>query len=67
MTKKKLRKNHIILDKWEVEISDQKTIEKVINYAQWCKYRSPQDENERWYNRGIDRVISMIEDYIETF
>lgn len=64
MTKKK---NHVRVDTREKEISPQETVEKMINYAQWCKYREPQDENERWFNRGIERVISLFENYIDTF
>lgn len=64
---KKPKRNHMRIEKREVEVSKEETIEKVIAYARWCKYRYPQDENERGYNRWIDRVIDTIEDYIETF
>lgn len=54
------------IEKREVEISLAETVEKMINYAKGCKYCEPQDENERWFNRWIDRVINMFENYIET-
>ncbi len=41
-------------------------LEKMIDYANWCKYCDPQDENERGFNRWIDRVINMFTNYIET-
>jgi hypothetical protein len=62
-----MKKNHMRIEKREREISDEETVEKIINYAHWLKYREPQDENERWYNRWIDRVIDTIENYIDTF
>lgn len=37
-------------------------IESILNYLHWIQYCHPQDENERWYNRGIDRAIETIED-----
>lgn len=49
------------------EISNEETVEKIINYIRWCMYCNPQDENERGYNRWIERAIRMVEDYIETF
>ena len=64
---KKEKNNRMRIEKWEVEVSSQDTIDKVINYAEWCKYVDPQDDNERGFNRGIDRVMHMISNYIETF
>lgn len=49
------------------EISKEETVEKIINYIRWCIYCYPQDENERGYNRGIERAIRMIEEWIDTF
>ena len=56
----------INIEKREVEISPLETVEKMIDYANRCKYCEPQDENERWFNRWIDRVINMFTNYIET-
>lgn len=61
-----MKKKIMEIEKREVEISPIETVEKMINYARWCKYREPQDENERGFNRWIDRVIDMFENYIET-
>lgn len=61
-----MKKKIIEIEKREVEISPIETVEKMINYARWCKYCYPQDENERGFNRWIDRVIDMFENYIET-
>ena len=61
------KKNLMRIQSREKEISNEETVQKIINFAQWCKYREPQDENERGYNRWIDRVIHTIENYIDTF
>lgn len=61
-----MKKNEMLIEKREIEISDAKTVEKIINLCQWWKYVEPLDENERWFNRWIDRVVNMIENYITT-
>lgn len=58
----KAKKNQMRIDKREVEISDEETIEKAINYAKWEKYVNPRDENERWFNRWIDAAIAIIKE-----
>jgi hypothetical protein len=55
-----MKKNQIRIDKREVEISNEATIEKAINFARWEKYVNPRDENERGFNRWIDAAIAII-------
>lgn len=35
-------------------------IKDILSYLDGIKYRRPQDENERGYNRGIERAQEMI-------
>ena len=51
----------------EKKLSNQETIEQVIDLMKWEKYHNPRDENERWFNRWIDRAIDAIELYVDTF
>lgn len=37
-----------------------KVVSDILAYIEGIKYRSPHDENERGYNRGIDRAKDMI-------
>lgn len=58
--KKYMDDNNKMIDK---KIKAKEVVENIIDYIKWVKYRYPRDENERWYNRGIDRAIDMIEDH----
>ena len=59
---KKEKLNQMRIEKREVEVSDEETIEKAINYARWEKYVNPRDENERGFNRWIDAAIAIIQE-----
>lgn len=62
------KSEHIMtIEKREVKLHPEETIESVLDLCRGCKYVNPTDENERGYNRGIDKCMVAIEDYLETF